>query len=1033
MKRETLMGLMAVIMLGSFSCGGPTEPDPDPQVQDVVIHPSTAAIEVTETKDFEATAKDQNGETISASITWRSVDSNIVTVDNTGTATGRSQGVTGIIAEADNKRDSATVVVEPRTPDRVVLSMEKDTVEVFEHAQNEHTFLEATALDDGDTLDVPQEDFTWASQDSSIATVDTVTNEKGNTVAYALGQSPGQTGIMAELRGVRDTSLLVVVGEASDTPPEAMIESPSQDTTIQEGDEITFQGSGTDNEDGTLTGSSLEWASNVDGTIGTGETVSTSSLTANTHTITLTATDSDGNSSQASVQVEVQSDGDPSNESPTATIEAPSQDTTIQKGDEITFQGSGTDPEDGSLSGGSLTWSSDADGELGTGETVTTSSLSATTHTITLTATDSDGASATAQVSVAVVDEPPTISSADPLEELQSATIQGQNFASSPSGNTVTIDGEEATVTAAGTTELTIDVPELGCVPPHDAVVEVATAAGSDDATSALTPAETPISLNVGQQTINTDPANFCLQFSETTSSATYLMGVQSLASSGITPVEISAEAVDGSGAFVQAAATTPSLSISSGGQVPEPMERLLLHRRAEQQLREWESTHLSPSNRLTHPPARSDDLQMAVTGVSEGDLVDMRILDRTGSTISCDDYFEVTARVKEVTAEAIIVADTANPDSPSFTDGDYAEFGERLDRLYPELTNYFGQTNDIDGNDRVVALFTEKVTEGNPNLLGFVWGGDLRDRKDCAASNEGEVFYGRVPDSDFSRSAGKTIMPATIQHELTHVIQFSRGASLLSRVLEAQAQIGEEISGHANAGRSPYNNYDGSVAWDWDDSDTIQWYPDSFNDLAKYYGFQGSDNPQVDGAPEECSWWISDPSPCQARSLWYGVGWSFMRWVSDQFGPSYPGGEQALHRDIIDPNVGSGHGLNKVASTVGEDLSTMMAQWAAALYTDDRNPAFQPGGSAHERLKFSSWDLGPNDGVEGQVQVEGHLRPTLLPFGDWSSLREVKSSSNAYFLLDGDGGREDTAIGVLSQSGTILPADMQIWVVRLE
>jgi hypothetical protein len=51
------------------------------------------------------------------------------------------------------------------------------------------------------------------------------------------------------------------------------------------------------------------------------------------------------------------------------------------------------DMEDGSLSDGSLVWSSDRQGELGIGPTVALNTLEPGTHIITLTATDSYGIS----------------------------------------------------------------------------------------------------------------------------------------------------------------------------------------------------------------------------------------------------------------------------------------------------------------------------------------------------------------------------------------------------------------------------------------------------------------------------------------------------------------------------------------------------------------------------------------------------------------------------------------------------------------
>jgi chitinase len=60
------------------------------------------------------------------------------------------------------------------------------------------------------------------------------------------------------------------------------------------GQTVTFIGSGTDQEDGTLTGASLVWTSNISGQIGTGTTFSISTLPVGNHFVTLTVTDSQG-------------------------------------------------------------------------------------------------------------------------------------------------------------------------------------------------------------------------------------------------------------------------------------------------------------------------------------------------------------------------------------------------------------------------------------------------------------------------------------------------------------------------------------------------------------------------------------------------------------------------------------------------------------------------------------------------------------------------------------------------------------------
>ena len=78
-----------------------------------------------------------------------------------------------------------------------------------------------------------------------------------------------------------------------------------------------------------------------------------------------------------------------SGEPPVANIVHPGTEDR-QVGMMIPFIGEATDPEDGDLDGMALVWTSDLDGEIGTGKEFS-AALSEGTHTVTLTATDSDG------------------------------------------------------------------------------------------------------------------------------------------------------------------------------------------------------------------------------------------------------------------------------------------------------------------------------------------------------------------------------------------------------------------------------------------------------------------------------------------------------------------------------------------------------------------------------------------------------------------------------------------------------------------
>lgn len=92
---------------------------------------------------------------------------------------------------------------------------------------------------------------------------------------------------------------------------------------------------------------------------------------------------------------------------------------------EITFEGNGTDYEDGELPGSSLVWSSNIDGILGTGNTLTTDKLSIGNHIITLTVTDSDNKTGSTKITTVIVDYNPN--SYFPMLENTSWEYRNQN------------------------------------------------------------------------------------------------------------------------------------------------------------------------------------------------------------------------------------------------------------------------------------------------------------------------------------------------------------------------------------------------------------------------------------------------------------------------------------------------------------------------------------------------------------------------------------------------------------------------------
>ena len=139
-------------------------------------------------------------------------------------------------------------------------------------------------------------------------------------------------------------------GEPGDLPPTVTISEPADNTTAYAGDWLIFSATASDSEDGDLS-SDLSWSSSLDGNLGQGASVQTSTLSLGTHVITATVTDSADNSDSDTVNVTI---SDPvQNNAPVANTDNASvdQDSSVV----INVLSNDTDADGDSLTIGSVT------------------------------------------------------------------------------------------------------------------------------------------------------------------------------------------------------------------------------------------------------------------------------------------------------------------------------------------------------------------------------------------------------------------------------------------------------------------------------------------------------------------------------------------------------------------------------------------------------------------------------------------------------------------------------------------------------
>ncbi len=626
------------------------------------------------------------------------------------------------------------------------------------------------------------------------------------------------------------------------------------------------------------------------------------------------------------------------------------------------------------------------------------------------------------------------------------ATLTGSGFDAVPANNNVTVGDVTGVVNSATATQLDITIPDA-CRPSGDVDVKV-TVGGIPSApvSIGLTPASF-LDLAVGEQQIAQDPSDFCLQFDEAAVSEQYLIGVQSTseAVSTVTPIKLSS--IISAGASPSPGFFSSYVDVSSRRSRREVdrarQERISRHRAVEARIRAFDRENFERIRTEWSGPQRSSALgAVAVDStVAVGDTIAIRVTTGEGT---CNDYDSVTTVVMAVGTKGIWLEDVENPSS-GYSSTDFTTLSQQFDDLvYTAATAHFGDPSDTDNNGRIVMVITKRVNERGS--LGFVTSCDFSARTPSnEGSNEGEYFYGETPDpnGDFGDAISVEDAlgwsPAISAHELVHVIQISGRASAGGSfpsiwIAEGQATLGEEVVGHAVEGRTPGQNLRLEVAVNWDDTTSFDWYSDQVVDMGLYFGWAPTDTDSdihLDEAPHECTWLDNNNGgPCYEGREAYGVPWSLLRWLSDQYGPNYLGGEEGFHQDIV---RGTSNGFALLEQLLGESIETLLAQWAAMLYVDDRI------GGANPVLQMTSWDLYDifygsfvlPDGEFGLIEAL-RLTPKDADFRAFNETANVRAGSTYYTLLSGDN-RPSTAIWVSGPSDTQLPTHMQVWVVRMQ
>lgn len=344
--------------------------------------------------------------------------------------------------------------------------------------------------------------------------------------------------------------------------------------------------------------------------------------------------------------------------------------------------------------------------------------------------------------------------------------------------------------------------------------------------------------------------------------------------------------------------------------------------------LREREIAELEPRIRAAAAPQALPGPPMAAQTAPEvGELMELNV------SISCSAHDVRTAQVMHVSEHAVVAADLANPDG--FGPADYAHFADMFDSLiHPVGTRYFGTPSDIDGNGRTIIFFTRAVNDlpaPSPGVTtaAVFWAGDLfpsagTDRLDpCPGSNEAELFYVMVPETEQQRQQLRQNAIHIIGHEYQHLLNAARrlyvnGSTTFERTWlnEGLSHIAEELLFYEVSGLTPRSNITLGL---------LQSTPGGIAAFNQYMGTNHHNITRFLERPDTVSLMGLDRLPTR------GAAWSFLRYAADRSGA----GDEHVFFQLVNSTTA---GLRNLDQVLGTPALRWIQDWAVGLYADDHD-----------------------------------------------------------------------------------------------
>lgn len=544
-------------------------------------------------------------------------------------------------------------------------------------------------------------------------------------------------------------------------------------------------------------------------------------------------------------------------------------------------------------------------------------------------------------------------------------TLTGEHLGAAPAETRVLFDGIRGTIVSISETRIEVTVPH--CVPTRQAQVTVAlgpvmsealpmNVAGADVA---------PIELDVGEVLEISEPdAMECIPLPGHQPGAAYLIIPQNAAR------------VAGQGLPIQLVGVTEQTRpVATAEPAPGALAGPRLQRYASREVHaEWEAGLRVEERALPVTSALRPDMGPAIRAQetpSIGDRRSFNVYNREKK------FSQITAAVKYISERAIVYQDVNAPPN-GFTDQDFAHFTALFDDpIFPTVTGAFGEPSDVDGNGRIIILFTPVVNELTPRgaagfVAGFFYGLDLTEG---ANSNRAEIFYSVVPDpggrygDPRSRDDILRTVPGVLAHELQHMVHFHE------RMMRRQAPRPEAVW----LSEALAHMAEDLVA------DTLR----ARGDAAGQQAFQLSNYIRalryLQGTTGVSVIDVEAPGSLEER----GAQWLFLKYLAGHYGGAELLG--ALTRTTRT-------GIENVEAATGRTWDELFGAWTVALWADDapelRHAQVDP------RYTFTNIDL---RAALGQFRGGFPLQPARYGFRDFQLAVTLPVASPLHVIVQAD------------------------------